>query len=223
MFPFTRRRPLLPAGYTDHHAHLLPGVDDGVRSLQEALAALALLERHGVERLWLTPHIMEDMPNTPEALLQGFEGLRRAYTGTVRLHLAAEHMLDALFERRLAQGQVLPMRPGGLADERPCLLVETSCFTPPMNLYGLLEQVKDAGYTPLLAHPERYLYMEAEDYRRLLRQGVRLQLNLPALAGLYGAEPRRRARALQRHGAYSLSGCDIHSLRQAEWLCRQRV
>ena len=86
---------------TDCHSHLLPGVDDGVRSLGESLQILADMESAGIRKVWLTPHIMEDMPNTTERLRERFARLQDAYTGPVRLALAAEYMLDNLFAARL--------------------------------------------------------------------------------------------------------------------------
>ena len=67
MWPFARKYALLPSGFfrdlTDWHCHILPGVDDGVRNIEESLAILAQYEEWGVHQVWLTPHIMEDMPN----------------------------------------------------------------------------------------------------------------------------------------------------------------
>ena len=116
-------------GMTDYHSHLLPGVDDGLKTLEDSLAVLARFEEMGVKVVWLTPHIMEDYPNTPADLRIRFAALQEAYTGPVVLHLATENMLDALFLRRLEAGDLLPI--GRKGDH---LLVETSYYTPPMGL-----------------------------------------------------------------------------------------
>ena len=68
-----------------------------------------------------------------------------------------------------------------------------------------------AGYRPLLAHPERYRYMEMKDYRRLADMGVRLQMNLPSLIGCYGRTERDKAGKLLADGMYSYVGSDCHS------------
>jgi tyrosine-protein phosphatase YwqE len=192
-------------GFTDCHSHILPGVDDGFGSLDRSLAALAYMEELGVEQIWLTPHIMEDIPNTTEQLRSVFEELCRAYGGGIKLHLAAEYMLDNLFMRRLEQGDLLPM-------EGKMLLVETSYMQAPVHLYDTLGRIQAAGYFPLLAHPERYMYMQEPDYKKLKTQGVKLQLNLTSLAGAYGAAPKRKAEQLLAAGMYDASGTDIHSL-----------
>ena len=80
-------------GGIDNHSHLLYGVDDGVRTLDESLSILSRMEEAGLRRLWLTPHIMEDVPNTTEGLRERFERLKgEEYKGGIELRLAAEYM-----------------------------------------------------------------------------------------------------------------------------------
>ena len=89
-------------GLHDCHSHLLPAVDDGVETADEALAILDIWQSAGVSEVWLTPHIMEDIPNKTDALRERFTKLQAAYTGNITLRLAAEHMMDNLFRERLA-------------------------------------------------------------------------------------------------------------------------
>ena len=211
MWPFDRKKPLdgtgLLDGWTDMHSHILPGVDDGVRALPHSLEILSFYEQAGIREVWLTPHVMEDIPNTPASLRERFAELQAAYEGPLALHLAAEHMLDNLFEERLAQGEVLPIGADGNH-----LLVETSYFNPPMDFHPLLERIKAKGWFIVLAHPERYVYMDDKDYRRLKEMGVKFQLNLPSLAGGYGKPAARKASALLRKGMYDCAGSDLHRL-----------
>lgn len=211
MWPFRKQTSLIESGilngYTDYHSHLLPGVDDGVQTSEASLEALARMEEWGVTTIWLTPHIMEDIPNTTTGLYLKFKELEASYTGKIKLHLAAEYMLDNLFEERLRQKDLLL-----LGESRKHLLVETSYFNPPIDLYGTLEQIKQQGYYPVLAHPERYAYMNGEDYRKLKERGIKLQLNLPSLAGMYGRTVQKKAIYLIKKGMYDISGTDIHAL-----------
>lgn len=192
-------------GFTDWHCHLLPGVDDGVAEMEETLRILAIYEQQGVARVWLTPHIMEDVPNRPADLRHRYEELQEAYTGPIELHLAAENMLDSLFAERLKAADVLPL---GVQGDR--LLVETSYFSAPAGFAGLLDDVRRAGYFPVLAHPERYVYMEPDDYRRLKDQGVLFQLNLFSLFGFYGPPAKKKAQRLLKKGDYNLMATDLH-------------
>lgn len=184
---------------------MLPGVDDGVRTMAEALEVLEAYGRLGAAELWLTPHIMEDIPNTTEGLRGRFAELQAAYSGPVKLHLAAENMLDSLFEQRLEDGDLLPLGSGG-----DHLLVETSYFGAPAGFHELLGRIRSKGYYPVLAHPERYVYMEEPDYRRLKDEGVKFQLNLPSLTGHYGPLARKKAERLRKAGWYEFEGTDLH-------------
>ena len=142
-------------------------------------------------------------------ILQGYETLL-AGTGmdpSDRLELAAEYMLDNLFVRRLEADDILPLH-----EEKCYLLVETSYFNPPMRLLSMLKHIQEKGYHPLLAHPERYEYMQMADYKALQQAGEAFQLNIPSLAGMYGRHVQKKAEALQEAGMYTLRGNDTHSL-----------
>lgn len=212
MWPFGKKRNSVAGGslfrgLVDWHCHILPGVDDGIRTMEDALAVLSEYDRLGVAEVWLTPHIMEDIPNTPAALRERFAELQQAYSGSVKLHLAAENMLDSLFESRLESGDLLPLGPDGNR-----LLVETSYFNPPMGFYDMLGRVKSRGYFPVLAHPERYVYMEDKDYRRLKDMGVEFQMNIPSLFGRYGTTARKKAEWIRKEGMYDYEGTDLHRI-----------
>lgn len=191
-------------GFYDCHSHLLPGVDDGLQQMEQSLELLAELEEAGVACLWLTPHVAEDMPNTTAALEERFGLLKERYRGRMALRLAAEYMLDAGFSERLEKRDLLT-----LGQRR--VLVETSFAGAPYNFWSLLDQIKEAGYSPVLAHPERYLYMGKEEYDKLKKNNIALQLNLPSLAGYYGKAVCQRAGLLLKEGYYQHVGCDIHS------------
>lgn len=209
MWPFTKHISLadsgLFCGFTDWHSHILPDVDDGVRTMEESLEILRLYERLGISSVWLTPHIMEDIPNTTDGLRRRFAELKEAYNGSISLHLAAENMLDNLFEERLESDDLLPL--GETGDK---LLVETSYFNPPMDLYGILERIKSKGYYPVLAHPERYVYMDKNDYRHLKEIGVKFQANIPSLVNAYGSESRKKLDWLLSENLIDLWGTDTH-------------
>lgn len=204
------------ASLTDWHSHVLPGVDDGIRTLDESLEVLRHFDAKGVDTLWLTPHIMEEYPNTTEGLKARFEELKKAWTGNVKLRLASENMLDSLFEERLAAGDLLPI--GENADH---LLIETSYFSPPMSFDNMIDSIKSAGYYPLLAHPERYRYMEETDYKKLRDKGVKMQLNYVSLVGGYGETAQKKSIWLLKNGFIDAVGSDVHKLKSNESLIGQ--
>lgn len=206
---FSHKAPLsaLFRGYVDCHCHILPGVDDGVRNVEDSLKILSAYHDAGVSEVWLTPHVMEDCPNAPDTLRERFEYLKTAIdekgVEVPVLHLAAENMMDGLFSDRLAQNDVLVHFPRHL-------LVETSYYNPPFDLDGILSSVRSKGYFPILAHPERYLYMADKDYENLKSDGVKFQLNLSSLVGFYGNTARKKALKLLSRGYYDYTGTDLH-------------
>lgn len=205
-------------GFTDWHSHILPGVDDGVQTMEESLAILCLYEALGVTTVWLTPHIMEDIPNETAFLRQRFSELKAAYTGPIELHLAAENMLDNLFDERLESNDLLP-----LGEKGDHLLVETSYFNPPMNLHATIERIKANGYYPVLAHPERYVYLNARDYGKLKVRGVKFQLNILSLAGVYGRSVKKKAKELLNNGYYDFLGTDIHHVEATRFFTKTNI
>lgn len=194
-------------GFTDWHSHILPGVDDGVRKMEDSLAVLKRYEDAGIKRVWLTPHIMEDYANTTDSLRARFKELQEAYSGPVELRLASENMLDSLFEERLAARDFLP-----IGEEGKHLLVETSYMNPPYGFHDMLQRTMAAGYFIVLAHPERYRYMDENDYRELKSKGVLFQTNFASLVGGYGENARKKAEWLLKEGMIDLTGSDLHKL-----------
>lgn len=215
MWPFKSVKNLKESGmffgFTDWHSHILPGVDDGIRTIEDSLNVLNLYEELGFKRVWLTPHVMEDYPNTITDLQQKYEELRKAWHGSVDIKLAAENMLDSLFEQRLDNRELLP-----LGDERRHLLVETSYYTPPMGLDNLFDRIKSNGYFPVLAHPERYRYMDQQDYIKLRKNGIFFQMNIISLIGGYGETAQKKAEWLLSKDMIDLIGSDLHNLRSFE-------
>ncbi len=193
-------------GSTDRHSHILYGVDDGIKTIEDSLAALEFEESLGVREVWCTPHIMEDVPNTSDFLRIRFDELRNVYKGPVKLHLAAEYMIDTLFEERLRAKDILTM------EDEMCLM-ETSTITAPFNLKGMINSTMSAGYRPLFAHPERCRFLEVRDCEELIAMGVRLQLNIASLTGYYGESAKSKAEILLKKGMYYAYGSDCHRVR----------
>ena len=217
---FNRRTSILESGLlksaVDQHSHILYGLDDGVKTQEDSLAILRFLEEQGVSEVWFTPHVMEDVPNTTEGIRARFEELKAVYAGGLQLHLAAEYMIDTLFEDRLARRDLLE-------HGEDVVLVETSAIAPPINLWSVLNQMLKSGYHPLIAHPERYRYMGRDDYRELHDMGCILQLNLPSIVGFYGETARQRAEYLLDKGWYRMVGSDCHRFKaiQAQYSAKE--
>ncbi len=212
-------KPVNFEGFADWHCHILPGVDDGVSTPEDALKFLGEFEQLGFQEVWFTPHIMADVPNTTQALRKRFAELQQLYQGSMQLHLAAENMLDNLFVERLEANDLLPIGP-----EQNTLLVETSYFNAPYGLDSTLQKIMSAGYFPLLAHPERYNYIDSiKEYKRLHDMGVKFQLNIISLGGYYGPVVKEKAQKLLQLGLIDRVGTDLHHPGHLEALKRLRI
>lgn len=194
-------------GFTDWHSHILPGVDDGIKTLDDSLEVLRLYEDLGFKKVWLTPHVMEEYQNTPEKLRGVFDELKSAWQGSVELGLASENMLDTVFEERLESNLFLP-----IGEQGNHLLVETSYFTPPYNMQDMIERAMAKGYFVVLAHPERYRYMEKTDYKKWKDLGLKFQANFTSLVGGYGETAQQKSQWLLENGMLDFLGSDVHRL-----------
>ena len=238
MFFFNKKHTIAASGIlqgaADHHSHILPGVDDGVETIDEALRILATYEALGIKHLWLTPHIMEDIPNTPQKLTTRFNELKAAYNGNIKLHLAAEYMIDNHLSKLIqeanspskreypqGEGVVTPLLSIGTASKH--ILVETSYYNAPIRFNETLQQIKSLGYHPLLAHPERFMYLDNAEYRKLHDDGVKFQLNLASLAGGYGSAVKKKALWLLSNGLYTVTGSDLHCEDAIEFITKCKL
>lgn len=211
MFSFKHRliKSGILQGKTDIHCHVLPGVDDGSPDLPHSLDLLDYMEHDlGFVATWLTPHVMQGNGNTAARLQEPFNQLLRQYDGSMRLRLSSEYMMDGGFDERLTTD--------ALVLGKRHLLVETSYMNGPNNLYDILLSVWHHDLKPLIAHPERYMYMSDDDYRNLKGHGYEFQLNLLSLSGYYGVRPRLVAEHLLEEGFYDNVGTDLHHLDRFE-------
>ncbi len=219
-------RPML-RGMVDIHSHLLYGVDDGADSADDSLAIIENFERLGISKCYTTPHILPGVfDNSEDWLEEVFHAqitpLLRVYNIDIRL--AAEYMVCPEFIDKLKVGHDFLTFAGGH------LLLEVD----PLNIFSvntieLFKQIKEIGYRPILAHPERYQFLSKDSCAKLRSQGVSMQLNLLSLSGYYGREVRENALWQLDNLLYDFVGTDCHRadslsmLRSVELTARQRA
>jgi protein-tyrosine phosphatase len=197
-------------GYIDLHCHYLPGVDDGVRTLEESLRVLTGLRGLGFERVIATPHIRTGMFENRrpglEAAFGELEGLLDGMDDLPERGLGAEHYCDDVFWRLFQDGEALPY-PGGKA-----ALVEFHYEVWPQRIERVFFKMKLAGVLPVLAHPERYaaLHRRTDPLDPLLDAGAAALLDLMSLVGRYGRRPQEAAERMLEEGAYDAACTDCH-------------
>jgi len=213
VFFFSKNKPvlkdLIPEGHVDIHSHLLPGIDDGARTFEDTLRLTQALQSFGVAQLITTPHIIEHVwENTQEQILTlkttTVLELEKNNIG-VPFKAAAEYLMDDQFVRLFQSHDLLTLK-------NNYVLVEMSYINAPIQLYSILFDLQVAGYIPVLAHPERYLFYHNNfsEYVKLKRAGCLFQLNLLSVVGYYGPQITKIAEQLLAKGMYTYVGSDVH-------------
>jgi protein-tyrosine phosphatase len=201
-------------GFIDLHCHPVPGVDDGVRSVDAGVELLAGLHRAGFDRVVATPHIRSGLWENRRASLEGPFGQLTAGVAQARaagralpaVELAAEHLFDDVVWELFAAGQAMPY-PGGRS-----ALVEFSYDSIPVRVELRLWKLKKSGITPVLAHPERYapLFRSSERLEELIGAGVKPLLDVMSLVGAYGRSPQLAAERMLKARMYAAACSDAH-------------
>lgn len=188
----------------DLHSHLLPGVDDGSRSVEQSVGVLAELAAQGVTEICLTPHLRAGQvaAGPPEAHERAFEALVARAPTTPRLHRGAEVMLD----RPLAvdPGRIRRTTLGGSR----YLLVEFPRMVAFETVGIALGRILETGLVPLLAHPERYRCCSEEAVARWRGLGALMQVDGPTL--VTSRARGQRARDLVAAGLADIIAGDNH-------------
>lgn len=198
----------------DFHNHLIPGVDDGAADADEAAAALAEFRAQGVRTVVATPHVNGSLTASPQAIGERLAELDAGWAALQGVAAAEPEM------RVLRGAEVMLDAPSvDLSDPRlrlagtPFALVEFPFMMVPPNAGRALFDLKMRGWTPVLAHPERYGNASAavDDAAEWRRMGAALQVNAGSLLGRYGDPPRRLAWALLERGLVDYVGSDYHA------------
>ena len=213
MISFFKSKPklsaLIPSGFIDIHSHLLPGIDDGSKSLEETETLLQQLKVIGFEKCITTPHTLPEIwENTRDGILQKFDETKSQLSEShqpMLHHAASEYMLDDSFIDRLQSEKLLTLK-----DD--LLLIEMSYMNPTLALKEIIFEIKQKGYKPILAHPERYLYYHKnlKAYELLKDLGVLFQMNLLSAVGYYGPSVAKAADDLLKNDFIDFVGSDVH-------------
>lgn len=210
MFSLFKSKPklseLIPNTYVDIHSHVLPGIDDGAKSLEETKYLTSEMKQLGFAKIITTPHTMANIwDNTPETITMALNEVNAALTLPFALKAASEYALDESVIQKAYNKTLLTLKEN-------YVLVELSYLNAPLQLYDFLYELQLAGYQVVLAHPERYAYYHnnKKEYLKLKKSGCYFQLNLLATVGYYGKEVANTAHYLIKENLYDFTGSDIH-------------
>jgi len=204
--------------HTDVHSHLLPGIDDGSQNMETSIRLIKGMKELGYKKLITTPHIMWDMyKNTREIILEKLQEVQSRLNEEkpeIEIAVAAEYFIDDHVEELLKQKEPL------LSFGDKMVLVEFSMASPPFDLKEVLFEMQLQGYQPVIAHPERYIYLEQNKdfYSELKDTGCLFQVNALSLSGYYGRSVSELANYLCKKKYYDLVGTDLHHSRHLDAL-----
>lgn len=207
-------------GYGDLHSHLVPGVDDGARTLEDALEGVARMVDLGVRRIVTTPHFEGSLTLDPDGFASRMERMDRAWSEVRRAVDDAHPGLDF----RRGHEVMLDLPDVDLSDERLRLggtsfvLVEWPRLQVPPETPKVVSRIRFGGLVPVVAHPERYggVGPEMGVVAEWRRQGAYLQVSHGSLLGRYGERARRRAFRLIERGWADYLSTDFHGRPELE-------
>jgi protein-tyrosine phosphatase len=203
----------------EFHSHLIPGVDDGVETLEQSLEILNGFQSMGIRKVITTPHVMSDFyKNSRENLLPILKEIQaklKAAGSNLEVEVAAEYMIDDGFIPKIEAGELLCFGP-----EKKHVLIELPFMTEPAIFKEALFELQVAGYKPILAHPERYSYFafNKSEYEALKNRGILFQVNLLSLIGYYSKPVMETAQFLIDQKMIDVIGSDTHHIRHQQLL-----
>ena len=222
MFGLFKKAKVVPAinhlTSIDMHSHILPGIDDGAQNVEESIELIKGLSQLGYKKFWCTPHIMGDYFRNNRQIIEEKRDIVRNKLeehglGHIQIEAAAEYYLDEFIFEDIKSGKdLMPLKD-------KFLLVETSYINECSFLQEARFEIKKRGYETIIAHPERYEYVQdISVYKKWKQQGFYLQLNLNSLTGYYSKSAKIKANELLKEGLVDFIGTDCHKLRHTEVL-----
>ena len=179
---------------TDCHCHILPGLDDGAQTLEESVALARRQVSWGFRKAVCTSHRVGKYPNVPPSM--------------------EYRLIPETWPETLEKGWLLPWEGVHILIELPIHKASRIGNIVPEDE---IKRLLDMGYQPVLAHPERYLYLDMERYHSLKDAGALFQRNVGSLEGLYGEAVSVRCEALLSEELFDVIGTDLHSERYADF------
>ena len=204
--------------YTDCHCHILPLLDDGSQGMQESVLLARYQVKWGFRRAVCTSHRVRKYPNEPDQVKRVCGELQEELIRQdIPLELTPSmeyRLIPETWPETLEKGWLLPWEGNHILIELPIHKASRIGNIVPEDE---IKRLLDLSFQPVLAHPERYLYLDMERYLSLKEAGVLFQRNIGSLEGLYGEAVSVRAEALIAENLYDLQGTDLHSERYAQF------
>lgn len=212
--PTPTLKDLIPNDFVDIHSHILPGIDDGAKNIEESLALISEMKKMGFSKIIGTPHTYPGLyENTTKSIEESFTSINNKKSGEIKLGYASEYLIDISLLEKINKKDILTIKDN-------FVLLEFSFISEPMILREIIFEFITNGYTPIIAHPERYQYYHnnLNKVYQLKKLGCKLQLNLLSIVGTYGKGVLKFSEKLLKNKLIDFVGSDIHSICDTEKL-----
>ena len=203
-------RELIPKGFVDIHSHILPGIDDGAKDIHESLKLISEMKKIGFSKIIGTPHTYPGLyNNSDKSIKASFDTLKNKLNEEIEIDYSSEYMIDESLFKKINDSKLLTLKDN-------YILIEMSYISAPIYLNEIIFELQLAGYIPVLAHPERYLFMfnDINKYFKLKSLGCNFQMNLLSSTGYYGNKVANFCDKLLKNKLVDFVGSDIHSIDQ---------
>tara|TARA_Y100001954_G_C15631950_1_gene513158 strand:+ start:171 stop:902 length:732 start_codon:yes stop_codon:yes gene_type:complete len=208
---------LIPKGFVDIHSHILPGIDDGPNNIEESIELISEMKKLGFSKIIGTPHTYPGLyENTNLSIENSYESINIKKIKGIKIDYASEYMADISIIEKLKKNTILTLK-----DDY--VLIETGFISYPNSFEEIIFQIRSYGYKPILAHPERYRYLNSKRnlIYKLKKIGCRLQINLFSLTDYYGKDVRIMCEKLLKEDLIDFVGSDIHNIKQCKEFDKQ--
>lgn len=198
-------------GMVDLHNHILPGIDDGAQTVEDSKNMLNTYKELGFKSVTATPHVMANVyENTPSSIANAYNQVKESFSNqnsNLLVNYSAEYMVDECLEEKILKNKIILIR-------GKYLLIEMSYLQPSINFDKIVQLLIEKEITPILAHPERYLYLTPGDttFSNFLAKGGLLQLNLLSISNHYGDQIKSNALKMLEKGMIHICATDAHKV-----------
>ena len=199
---------LIPNGFVDIHSHILPGIDDGAKNVDESVILIENMKDMGFSKVIGTPHTYPGLyNNTNASISESFKKLKNKAKKGINIEFASEYMIDESLIEKAEKRELLTI-------SEKYVLIEMSFSGIPKNALDIIFKLQMNNYVPILAHPERYTFLN-NDFKKFYKfknAGCKFQINLLSLTGDYGKTIVKLSDKLIKNNLIDFSGSDIHNI-----------
>ncbi len=195
----------------DIHSHIISGIDDGARSFEESIALLEKMQKMGIKAVIATPHYItcsKYMENNEEKLqkLQNIKKVAMDQNISISLFLGNEVFIDGDILLLIEEGKVATLNGSRY------ILIELPVDQLTSDLYNILFLLRSKGFVPIIAHPERYRYLQSEPEKieKFLEMGCLFQGNVENVVAKYGKSAKKLFFYLLKNNKYHFLATDVH-------------